>query len=461
MQIRIKNIPLFILLFSIAGLNTNAQQQLDQKKLQQYLDIQKERLGFSGTIIVSCSGKSIFSASTGKSSVELNVPVSANTVFPVASITKSFTATLTLIAAAEGKLALTDSLFKFFPQLSDSGWRSITVDQLLSHRSGIPHNEGIPGYWTEKSSINYARVPAMKEIFSLQLEARPGSQVKYSSPGYFVLASILENLYGKSYGVLIHEKICIPLNLTYTGQLDNKTIVPDLASGYLQTADRLTAAPYRSYSLMKGSGDLYTSGTDLIKFLHSFENQKWPEILKKEMFIAHSINAVERGDLYSYGWFIREKQSGRPKAYYHGGGSFGVSALMARYPEEKLCIIILSNISVLPVNQIWSDIESIVLGKPFEMPAVRTSLSIVSKTIQSIAGTYAATNGMQLTLTANNGKLFAKMGNNPPFELFQESSLKFYGKKVPVDFIFELDNSGRATEITAKGMGQQFNFIRK
>ncbi|RZM00455.1 MAG: class C beta-lactamase-related serine hydrolase, partial [Pedobacter sp.] len=100
-----------------------AQQPLDQMKLTQYLSIQKERLGFSGTVLVSKNGKIITSLSTGLASVELGVPITEKNVFPVASISKSFTATLVLLAVAEKKLKLSDSLAQFFPQLRDPAWR--------------------------------------------------------------------------------------------------------------------------------------------------------------------------------------------------------------------------------------------------------------------------------------------------------------------------------------------------
>jgi CubicO group peptidase (beta-lactamase class C family) len=298
------------------------------------------------------------------------------------------------------------------------------------------------------------------KIFSLKLESTPGSKVKYSSPGYFVLASILENLYGKSYGALVKEKINDPLKLSHVGQLDHSTVVSGLVAGYVQGSDGLVMAPYRSYSLMKGSGDLYASAQDLIAFLDSFTTPLWPASLSKEMFSPHTVEAVERGDRYGYGWFIREKTD-RPKAFYHGGGSYGVSTLMARYPEEKLSIVILSNVSVMPVNQIWSDIEDMVLGKPFELPIVRTSMQISAATLAALVGNYIASNQMELTIFAEAGKLYAKMAGRPPFEIFQQQLGKFYGKKVAIDLIFSIDNSGKATGINVTGMGQQFDFKRK
>ncbi|TCD03872.1 serine hydrolase domain-containing protein [Pedobacter psychroterrae] len=456
-----KRIFTLIQLIVVTYLQSLAQQAPDQKKLTQYLEIQNQRIGFSGTVSISRDGTPILNASVGMSSIEHDVPVSNKTVFPVASISKSFTATLVLLAVAEEKLRLSDSLAIFFPQLVDPWWRSITIEQLLSHRSGIPHNDGIEDYWKEKFTVSFARIPAMKEMFSLKLESMPGSQAKYSSPGYFMLASILENLYNKDYRALLSEKISIPLRLTKTGQMDNKTIIADIATGYLQDPDQIRIAPYRSYSLMKGSGDMYTSAADLIKFLDSFEDQKWLNSLEKELFIAHSNQPVARGDHYGYGWFIRQASTAHPKAYYHGGGSFGVSALMARYPQEKLSIVILSNVSVLPVNEIWSDIEKICLNKPFALPVIRNSRPITAKMIDQHSGIYATADGMQLQVFSAEGKLYAKLGNHSPFELFQEQPLNFYGKKVSIELIFDVAASGKSNTIKATGMGQRYTFTRK
>ena len=440
---------------------SNAQQVIDGDQLHQYLNIQQQRLGFNGVVMVSSNGRTVFADSIGQASLELGVPLSTKSVFRLASISKSFTATLTLLAINEGKFTIQDSLAKFFPQLKDPQWRKITIDQLLSHRSGIPHNEGIEDYWKEKSTIELSRGMALKEIFSLKLAATPGTESKYSSPGYFLLASILENTYAKSYGDLILEKICIPLQLSHTGQLNNSKIIPHLVSPYQLAEEMLTMAPYRSFSLMKGSGDLYASAGDLLRFANSFGNGKWPLKLEKEMFAAHSEEPVGHGDLYGYGWFIKNSHEEIPKAYYHGGGSFGVSTLVAFYPEEKLAIALLCNVAVLPVNEIWADLEKMIFGKPFAMPLIRKNMTITTNEIKSLPGNYVSDNGMQLQVISQSGKLYAKLGNNPLFEIFCEEPMKYYGKKVSIDFIFEEGADGKANQIKAMGMGKLFSFSRK
>jgi len=452
-----------LLLFPLlaAVLSSVAQQAIDSAQLHQYLNIQQQRLGFNGVVMISRNGQTVFAESIGKASVELNVPLSTKSVFRLASITKSFTATLTLLAINEGKFAIQDSLAKFFPQLTDPQWRKITIAQLLSHRSGIPHNEGIEDYWKEKSTLELPRGIALKEVFSLKLAFAPGTGSKYSSPGYFLLASILENTYGKSYGELISEKIGIPLQLSNTGQLNNSKIIPNLVNAYQQVGETLTMAPYRSFSLMKGSGDLYASAADLISFVNSFGTGTWPLVLEKDMFKPHSEEPIGHGDLYGYGWFIKNSHDQIPKAYYHGGGSFGVSTLIAHYPTEKISIALLCNVAVLPVNEIWADLEKIIFSKPFVMPITRKSIPITASEIKNLSGTYIGDNGMPILVISQSGKLFVKLGSKPAFEIFCEEPFKYYGKKVSIDFIFEKGANGIANQIKATGMGKQFSFSRK
>lgn len=452
---------LICLLATLISYQLSAQFSFDQQKLKQYLEIQSQRIGFNGSVFISKDKRSVFTSHVGLASVELSAPINRNSTFALASISKSFTAALTLIAVTEGKLKLSDSLSIFFPELTDAQWRGITIHQLLSHQSGMPHNEGIAEYFISKSTQSFTRAQAITEILSLKLIAKPGSNTKYSSPGYFLLATILENIYKKGYGQLIQEKINTSLKLQNTGQLNNRIIVQNLVQGYAQVNDQLTVAPYRSYSLMKGSGDMYSNGEDLLHFLDHFSTLNIQPDLRNKMFNAQSQGPVERGDYYGYGWFLRAKNENQPKAFYHGGGSYGVSTLMASYPEENLSIVILNNVSVIPVNEIWSDIEKIVLGKSFDLPVIRKSVELSIEDLSHFSGVYMHENGMSLQIISQDGRLYAKMGNNSAFEIFCEKPNYFYGKKVSIDLIFELGTNKQITSLRTTGNGREFNFTKK
>lgn len=384
--------------------------------LQQYLNVQHERLGFSGVLLIAKKDSIIYQGATGMASMEFNVPNSIDSRFKIASVTKSFTAWLIVQAAKEGKLRLTDPLSSYIP----NRWSKITIEQLLTHTSGIPHNEGITDYWTIKSRLPLTKEQALQSI--LEMELLPQG-THYSSPGYFLLACILETVYKTSYEKILAAKL--PL-LKQTGVYNIRSVIPSLSAGYHMMGDSLTVAPYRDPSLMKGSGDLYTTAKDLLKWNNTCND-------------------------FSYGW-MKEGD-----AFYHGGGSFGCSAINVVYPKDSLSIILLSNVSVMPVNEMWHDIEKIISNQPFEMPKVNSHIKIEDPA--KFSGIYQS-EGTTLQIILQNDQLYAKLGNNPAFEIFADSSLEFSGKKVNIRIIFKQDEKGNITGLQAEGRGRTLHFIK-
>lgn len=290
--------------------------------LNKYIDIQHKRLGFHGVVLITKNNKKLYRAHIGKASIELDVPMNSGSVFKVASISKQFTAMLVMLAVQENRLQLADSLVSFFPQLKDNHWRKINLHQLLSHTSGIPHNEGISDYWISKSRLPFSKQEALKEILLMKLLFDPGSDMKYSSPGYFLLASILELVYSRSYESIFEEKILSPLHLSHSGIYVTGKIVPAMVSAYHQLGDSLIS-PFRDFSLMKGSGDVYSTAEDLSAWNNSFlDSTVWGKNIQQLLFKVQN----KQQPYYGYGWYIRP---GKRLAYYHGGGTFGTSALSA------------------------------------------------------------------------------------------------------------------------------------
>jgi CubicO group peptidase (beta-lactamase class C family) len=352
-----------------------------QAQLHQYLHIQQQRLHFSGVVLVTQNKKMLYSEVIGDASGELHVPINKHTKFRIASVTKQFMAMLVAMAFEERKLNRNDTLAKFFPSLKDESWRRITLHQLLTHCSGIPHNEGITDYWTVKSRLPLNKEQALGEIFAMPLLFAPGTGWKYSSPGYFLLAEILERTYHQPYALLLQQKIFQPLNMAGAGVMTTGKIVDGMSEGYHLIGDSLVTAPHRDLSLMKGSGDMYATAGDLVLWNHGFlSGDTWDTTLKAMLLK----NYTGKSPGYGYGWFIRE---GKRRAYYHGGGTFGCSSLSAWYPEEKMSIVILSNVSVLPVEEIWADIEKIVYKDPFTMPPLEKAVALPPASLLKFAGT--------------------------------------------------------------------------
>jgi CubicO group peptidase (beta-lactamase class C family) len=419
--------------------------------LNKYVDIQHKRLGFQGVVLITKNNRELYRANIGKASIELDVPMNPGSVFKVASISKQFTAMLIMLAVDEDRLRLTDSLGSLFPGLTDIRWRKINLHQLLSHTSGIPHNEGVSDYWVSKSRLSLSKQEALKEILSMKLLFDPGSDMKYSSPGYFLLACILETVYGRPYAIILEEKILSPLHLSHSGVYVTGKIVPGMVSTYHQLGDSLIS-PFRDFSLMKGSGDLYSNADDLSTWNNSFlDNKIWGKNIQSLFKIQ-----TKQQPYYGYGWYVRP---GKRLAYYHGGGTFGTSALSACYPDDQVSVVILSNISVLPVNEIWSDIEKIIFNEPFELPEIKATVTMTSEELKALTGTYLG-EGQELSILLRDNRLYAKLGSKPPFEIYAEDKQRFYAKKVNVLFTFETGTDEKKLRLSAR-IGDKVHYFNK
>ena len=155
------------------------------EKLSQYLQIQQQRIGFNGVVVIAEKEKVLYSKAMGKASFELDVPITLHSAFRIASVTKQFTAYLVTSAILDGKIRPTDSLKLYFPALNEQNWRNITIHQLLTHTSGVPHNEGITDYWSLKSKLPLSREKALKEIFAMKLRTEPRKKLPLFKSGLF------------------------------------------------------------------------------------------------------------------------------------------------------------------------------------------------------------------------------------------------------------------------------------
>ncbi len=438
-----------------------------QTQLDQYLAIQQQRMGFSGVVLISNANGILAQSAVGQASIKLDVPMWVDSKFKMASMTKAYTGLLLTLAEQDGKIELSDSLEMFFPQLEDLSWRQITLAQLLGHSSGVPHWTGMEDYWTVKANLSLSQDQILKEIFQMGLLFPPGSQSAYSSPAYYLLAVVLEQVYQRSYGALLQEKILAPLSLSNTQVCDGPAIIPGLCDGYhLVNDDSLVQAPYRNMAMMKGGGNLCVDAADLNRWCRSFlDAEAWGEEVQALSLQALSDLPMQhkKGARYARGWYIREASQRGPRAYHIGGGTYGFSSKAAIYPESKIALVILSNVSFLPLDDVlWRDLEKLVFKQAFHMPdAFPPVIQLSPDYLSEYAGSYRADNGRSLQLLLHQNQLFAKLGPAPPFQMYPYGEDVFYGKKVEVRFRFLRDEAGRLHSLETQFKGRQDHFDKE
>jgi len=175
-----------------------------------------------GSLTIAKDGNVVYTRAIGYAQIDRTTkkPLTAASRFRIASITKTFTAVMILQLVEEGKLKLTDTLDKLFPQVPNA--KKITILQILSHRSGIPNVSRDQATWKPGAPVTKDEMLAL--IIKGTPEFEPDTKSAYSNSGYFLLGLILEKLTGKSYDQALEQRINSKLWLkdTYlaTGRID-------------------------------------------------------------------------------------------------------------------------------------------------------------------------------------------------------------------------------------------------
>jgi CubicO group peptidase (beta-lactamase class C family) len=206
-------------------------------EIDAYIEAQIRQLHIPGlSLAIIHDGQVVKERGYGWANLELKAPASENTVYEIGSNTKQFTAAAVMMLAEEGKINLSDSVRKYFPDAPES-WSGISVRHLLTHTSGIQNHVAVPGWLGAfKTDILGGTTPKRDELlrmfFKLPLEFRPGETWAYDNTGYYLLGIIIEKASGKSYWQFLDERVFKPLGMSATRSTDPEPIVPNRAAGY-------------------------------------------------------------------------------------------------------------------------------------------------------------------------------------------------------------------------------------
>ncbi len=296
-------------------------------------------------VLVIDHGKIIFQQTYGLADVENQAPVTPQTNFRIASITKQFTATAIMLLVEDGKLSLDDTLDKFFPAFPDYG-QHITVRQVLNHRSGLPDYEDlIP----ENTTLQVHDLDVLQLILDTDAPLfQPGTNYSYSNTGYTLLGLIVEQVANQPFHQFLKTRIFNPVGMDQTNMfVHGLNAVPNRAFGHDHNNDHNNAQWTRHdqslTSAVRGDGGIYSSLNDLAKWINALDNQQ----LLSEQSTLQMFTPVETDDKnigYGFGWRIDTYQN--EYRVHHNGGTQGFSLCLQRFPNRNAAVIILFNNNV-------------------------------------------------------------------------------------------------------------------
>jgi CubicO group peptidase (beta-lactamase class C family) len=392
---------------------------------------------FSGSVLVSKGGELLFRRGYGLANAEHNVPNMPQTKFRIGSITKQFTAMAVMILVEQGKLRLDDPIGKHLGD-APKAWDEVTIHHLLSHTSGIPSYTSDPLYGLKMAQPETVR-SMIARFRDKPLAFKPGEKFAYSNSGYFLLGAIIEKVTGKTYETFLKEAIFAPLEMNDTGYDQFKTVLPHRASGYTQTPHGLENAAYLDMAQPYAAGSLYSTVEDLAAWDQALVAGK---LISKESY-ARMFTPV-KGD-YAYGWSVATR-AGR-KEIGHGGGINGFVAQVLRFPDQKVCVVVLCNVMPLNPGKVARDLAAIAFGEPYKLPEERKAARVDPKVYDTYVGRYKLGPEAVLIVMREGDRLMAQATGQPKAELLPESETEFFVKLAEAKIRFVKGDQGMVTHL--------------
>ena len=406
-------------------------------------------------VAVMQGGRIVYDHGYGMADLDHDIPITPDTVFHVASVSKQFTAASVAMLAAEGKFSLDDPARIYVPELPDFG-TPITIRQLANHTSGLRDQWNLLQLAGWRYSLDLITDGDVMRVLARQkgLNYPPGSEFLYSNTGFTVLAQVVKHVSGQSIRQFTTMRIFQPLGMTHTHfRDDHAEIVKNMAYGYVPKGETFALANTQFDTT--GATSLLTTVRDLAKWDENFYTARVasPAILHKMQQSGVLTTGAKTG--YGMGLYVGDYR-GLPFVY-HGGSDAGYRADIIRFPNQHFSVIALCNLSTSSPNQLTRGIADIYLASDLKLadkPAKAVSLKPAD--LAPRVGLYLNPRQDQVVRVAlSGGKLMATFSSMPEAESFEMMPLDkfrfriahqgevfaFAGKDGDIDGIFDDTNA--------------------
>jgi CubicO group peptidase (beta-lactamase class C family) len=418
-------------------------------------------------VAVVQDGKIVYKHGFGTANLEYGIPITPSTIFHVASVSKQFTAFAIHLLAQDHKLSLDDDVRKYLPELHDFG-KTITIRHLLHHTSGLRDQWNL----LRLAGWRLQDVITEQDVLDLvwrqeELNFEPGAEHLYSNTGYTLLGLIVKRVSGKSLDAFCRERVFKPLGMKNTHfHDDNQKIVPGRSYSYAPRRGGGFANSPLQYATV-GASSLFTTVEDLALWDQNFYDGKvgGSDVLAG-MLEKGKLNDGKRID-YASGLLLGEYRGLR--TVKHNGGDAGYRSTLIRFPEQRLSVIILSNLSSFDPERMAGKVADIYLREKLSrVPSVaakptnvRKEIKVDPKFYDAYVGDYQGPRGQVLTISTENGRLMASDGGSPKIELFPFTETDFFNKVLNGELSFVKEKDGTVNRLVLHRDGRDDETARR
>jgi CubicO group peptidase (beta-lactamase class C family) len=335
-------------------------------------------------VLVKKDGHSLFEKGYGLRKIEGSAPITLDTDFRLASVTKQFTAMAVMLLVRDGKLRYESKFTEIFPEFPAYG-KAITIRHLLTHTSGLPDYEDLMDLeekshgkrWSPAHQIQDDEVLALLEK-QTRGKFAPGTSWAYSNSGYVVLGLIVAKVSGVPYPEFLKLRIFDPLHMQNTlAYQKGKNEIPHRAFGHSREHGKLILSDQSSTSATLGDGGIYSNLEDLSKWDDALENhallpaaEMKAALTPVKLADGHEPHwpAQPDGDnlapgkpvSYGFGWFLDSYPGHR--RIWHSGTTIGFRNVIERFTMDHLTIVILCNRADFDPTVLALEIADLYLG---------------------------------------------------------------------------------------------------
>jgi CubicO group peptidase (beta-lactamase class C family) len=441
---KIKASTLLTLIFILSS-GILAGQPFDAEKIDSLLDYLAGKNKAMGSLALSRDGSIVYSKAVGYSLLtpQNRIKSDEDTRYRIGSVTKMFTATLVFQLIEEGKVDLTTTLDKYYPEVPNAG--RITIAHLLGHRSGI-HSFTDDSAYLKWMTSPKTHDEMIRIISSGRPEFRPGLTAAYSNSNYVLLGYIVERICNKTYNEVLRERICTKIGLTdtYYGGKSNPAQHESFSYAY---ESLWVQKPETDMSIPHGAGALVSTPSDLVRFIEA--------LFAGQLISEKSLNQIKTiTDGIGMGMFLYPFLN--KTAYGHTGSIDGFGSTLGYFPEDKVAFAYISNGTIYPALEVLFGALKIFFNLPYEFP-VFTFYFVPQEELDQYLGMYSSPQmPVQITLTKNNGMLYGQATGQPALPLEAVDKNVFKLEMVGAIITFNPDKRGFVME---QG-GRKFTFTK-
>ena len=305
------------------------------------------------SIAVVRAGKVIEARGYGMADLENQIPVTPQTVFKIGSVSKQFLAAGIMLLAQDGRLSIDDPVAKHLPGAPEA-WRGITLRHFLTHTSGVVR-EG-PAFDPMKVQPDSIVV---RSAFDQPLVFPTGSKYQYCNVCYFALADIIARTSGKSWGQFLDERVFHPLGMPATRTTTTTELVPHRAHGYAWRDSGYVNAV--EFFALRPSGAFLSTVMDLAKWDAALYGDRLLSKATRDAMWSPMRLTTGEVSRYGFGWVL-DSLDGHWRVS-HDGSLPGFRAGIARFPNDSLTVIVLTNGDAARPSTMATEIARVYLSK--------------------------------------------------------------------------------------------------